>query len=62
VNARKPPKAAWDMVCLPKDEVAYESSEHIIQGCPFAVSFWEAMMKNLHKFVNGLDIPWVNLI
>lgn len=54
MNARKPPKVAWDMICLSKNEGGLGVLNLKKQN--------EAlMMKNLHKF-NGLGIPWVNLV
>jgi hypothetical protein len=55
INAKNPPKAAWDMVCLPKSKGDL--------GVLHLETHNEALLlKNLHKFVNKLDIPWVHLI
>ena len=55
VNARKPPKAAWKMICLPKKDGGLGVLDIRKQN--------EAlMMKNLYKFFNKKDTPWVNLI
>lgn len=55
VNNRKPPKAAWEMVTLPNEEGGL--------GVIDLRKHNEAlMMKNLHKFFNQLDIPWVSLV
>ena len=50
-----PPKAAWKMVCLPKEEGGLGVLNLKTQN--------EAMLlKNLHKFFNKVDTPWVQLI
>ena len=55
LNARTPPKAAWHMVCLPKAQGGLGVINLTTQN--------EALLlKNLHKFFNKLDIPWVHLI
>ena len=55
LNARTPPKAAWHMVCLPKAQGGLGVINLTTQN--------EALLlKNLHKFFNRLDIPWVHLI
>jgi hypothetical protein len=54
-NIRKPPKAAWPLVCVPKEEGGLgvlNLQTHI--EC--------LLLKHLHKFFNGLDIPWVKLV
>ena len=52
---KKPSKAAWELVCLPKDEGGL--------GVLNLQTHNEALLlKNLHKFYNKFDIPWVNLI
>ena len=52
---RSPSKAAWEMVCLPKSEGGLGVLNLQTQN--------EALLlKNLHKFYNRHDIPWVNLI
>jgi hypothetical protein len=54
-NAKTPPKAAWHMVCLPKSQGGLGVINLTTQN--------EALLlKNLHKFFNRLDIPWVHLI
>jgi hypothetical protein len=55
LNAKTPPKAAWDLVCLPKKEGGlgvFQLQTH--NEAP--------LLKNLHKFFNKQDIPWVHLI
>jgi hypothetical protein len=55
INAHKPPKAAWEAVCLPKKEGGLGVLNLRTQN--------EALLlKNLHKFYNQSDIPWVHLI
>jgi hypothetical protein len=55
VNAKSAPKAAWAMVCLPKEEGGLGVLNLKTQN--------EALLlKNLHKFFNRLDIPWVHLV
>jgi len=55
INAKGPPKAAWKMVCLPKEEGGLGVLNLKTQN--------EAMLlKNLHKFFNKVDTPWVQLI
>jgi hypothetical protein len=55
INAKTPPKAAWDSVCLPKSEGGLGVLQLEIHN--------EALLlKNLHKFFNKADIPWVHLI
>jgi hypothetical protein len=50
INANKPPKVSWDMVCLPKDQRGLG----IIQ----LEAHNEALLiKNFHKFFNKLDTP-----
>ena len=47
---KKPPKAAWEMVCKPKEEGGLGAIDIKKQN--------EAMlMKNLDKFFNKHDIP-----
>jgi hypothetical protein len=55
INARKPPKAEWKMVCVPKDEGGLRAIDIEKQNKAL-------LTKNLHKFFNRLDIPWVNLV
>jgi hypothetical protein len=55
INAKSCPKAAWEMVCLPKNEGGLGVINLRTQN--------EALLlKNLHKFFNQMDIPWVHLI
>lgn len=54
-NFKKPSKAAWDMVCVPKENGGlgvlnlYTQNESLL-------------LKHLHKFYNKVDAPWVNLV
>jgi hypothetical protein len=55
INAKTTPKAAWSMVCLPKE------------GGRLGVINLRArnealLLKNLHKFFNKIDTPWVQLV
>jgi hypothetical protein len=55
INAKTPPKAAWEMICLPKDQGGLGVLQLESQN--------EALLrKNLHKFFNKENIPWVQLI
>jgi hypothetical protein len=47
--------ASWDMVCKPKDQGGLGVLNLRIQNKAL-------LMKNLYKFYNHQDIPWVNLI
>jgi len=55
INAKKPSKAAWKMVCKTKEE-----------GCLGVIDIEKQnealLLKNLNKFFNEKDIPWVQLI
>jgi hypothetical protein len=49
------PLADWDLVCLPKDHGGIGVTNLTFQSnC--------LLMKNLHKFFNRANIPWVNLL
>lgn len=55
VNARKPPKAAWKLVCAANEDEGLGVIDLRKQN--------EALLlKNLHKFFNKVDLPWVNLV
>jgi hypothetical protein len=55
INAKTPPKAAWEVVCLPK----YQGGLGVLQ----LESQNEALLlKNLHKFFNKENVSWVQLI
>ena len=52
---KKPPKAAWEMVCKPKEEGGLGVLDLQKQN--------EALlMKNLDKFLNRRDIPRVTMV
>jgi len=55
LNAKTPPKAAWTMVCSPKDAGGLGVIDLEKQNKAL-------LIKNLHKFFNKQDIPWVHLI
>jgi hypothetical protein len=55
INAKTPPNAARDMVCLPKSEGGLGVLQ--LENHNDAL-----LLKNLHKFFNKADIPWVHLI
>jgi hypothetical protein len=54
-NAKKPCKAAWSSVCLPK-------SEGGLGVINTSVHNDSLLLKFLSKFYNRADIPWVNLV
>jgi hypothetical protein len=55
LNARKPPLAAWKLATRPKREGGLGIINLKTQN--------EALlMKHLHKFINRIDCPWVNLV
>lgn len=55
INAKKPPKVAWKMVCKPKDEGGLGVIDIEKQNKAL-------LTKKLHKFFNRLDVPWVKLV
>lgn len=55
INARKPPKAAWKMVCASKEDGGLGVINIRKQNEPL-------LLKNLHKFFNRMDTPWVSLV
>ncbi|TVU31706.1 hypothetical protein EJB05_23404, partial [Eragrostis curvula] len=55
LNAKKPPKAAWKMVCLPKRERGLGIQRLTTQNDAL-------FLKNLHKFYTRADLPWVKLL
>jgi hypothetical protein len=55
INGRKPPLAAWKMVTKPRLKGGLGVINLKVQN--------EALlMKNLHKFFNKQELPWVQLI
>ena len=53
VNGRGAPKAAWEMVCKTKEQGGLGVISLELQAL---------LMKNLNKFFNNKDIPWVQLV
>lgn len=55
INSKKPPKAAWPMVCLPKEEDGLGVLNITVQN-------ESLLLKHLHKIYNRALIPWVQLV
>jgi hypothetical protein len=55
VNAKKPPLAAWKLVTRPKSKGGLSVIRLRLQNDVL-------LMKNLHKFFNRMDLPWVKLL
>jgi hypothetical protein len=55
VQSKGPALIAWKTVCKPKDQGGLGVLNLDIQNNAL-------LLKNLHKFYNRLDIPWVNLV
>jgi hypothetical protein len=55
MNARKPPLAAWNLATRPKSNGGFGVINLSTQNDAL-------LLKNLHKFYNGMNIPWFNLI
>jgi hypothetical protein len=55
LNAKKPPQVAWKSVCKPK----FQGGLGVIN---LELQNKALLMKNLHKFYNKADIPWINII
>jgi hypothetical protein len=53
INSKAPPKAAWTMVCLPKGGLGVINLRAQNEAL---------LLKNLHKFFNRVDTPWVQLV
>lgn len=51
----RPALVAWHTVCRPKDQGGLGVMDIFVQNKAL-------LMKNLHKFYNRADIPWVHLI
>jgi len=55
INSKKPSKAAWPMVYLPKEQGGLSVLDITVQNeC--------LLLKHLHKFYNRTPIPWVQLV
>jgi hypothetical protein len=55
INPKKMPKAAWKLVCAPKDEGGLGVIDIEKQNKAL-------LLKNLHKFFNKADVPCVDLV
>jgi hypothetical protein len=55
INAKKPPQATWKLVCKPKAQGGLGVINLEMQNKAL-------LMKNLHKFYNRVDTPWINII
>jgi hypothetical protein len=55
VNAKKPPLAAWKMVCRPNSKGGMGVIRLRLQNEVL-------LMKNLHKFFSKADLRWVRLL
>lgn len=55
LNSKKPSKAAWQMVCVPKVKGGLGILNLQTQN-------ESLLLKNLNKFFNNMDIPWVKLV
>jgi hypothetical protein len=55
INSKKPPKAAWPMACIPKENGG-------LGVLNLHTHNQSLLLKNLHKFFNHLDVPWVHLV
>ncbi|KAL6655429.1 hypothetical protein ACP70R_006255 [Stipagrostis hirtigluma subsp. patula] len=53
--SKKPPLVSWDMVCKPKKHGGLGVIDLRVQNKAL-------LMKNLHKFYNKSDLPWVSLV
>ena len=47
--------ASWDMICRPKEQGGLGVLNLRVQNQAL-------LLKNLYKFYNHMDIPWVNLL
>ena len=55
INAKTPPKYAGSIVCLPKTEGG-------LGVINLKTHNETLLLKNLHKFFNKVDAPWVNVV
>jgi hypothetical protein len=54
LSSKKPSKAAWEIVCNTKENGGLGVLDLQTQN--------ESLLKNLHKFYNKANIPWVQLL
>jgi hypothetical protein len=55
IERKKPPLAAWDLVTRPKMKGGLSVIHLRLENNAL-------LMKNLHKFFNKADLPWVKLL
>lgn len=55
INNKKPPLAAWNLVTRPKSEGGLGIRKIVAQNDAL-------LLKNLHKFFNQQQLPWVQLL
>ena len=55
INNKKPPKVAWTLVCDSKENGG-------LGVLNLQTHNQSLLLKNLHKFYNRIDIPWVHLV
>lgn len=55
MQSKKPSKATWKMVTIPKDSGGLGALNLYIQN-------ESLLLKHLHKFFNKIDVPWVQMI
>ena len=55
LNSKKPPKAAWPLVCVPKTEGGMGVLNLSVQN-------ESLLLKHLHKFYTKAQVPWVQLV
>jgi len=54
-HSKKPPKVAWKLVCNSKENGGLGVHDLCIQN-------ESLLLKDLHKFFNKCDVPWVQLV
>ena len=67
INPKKMPKAVWKMVCAPKDEgglgiIDIGKQNKALGIIDIGKQNKALLSKNLHKFFDKADVPWVELI
>lgn len=55
IHDKKPPKAAWKLVCKPKPEGGLGVIDIEQQNKAL-------LLKHFHKFFNKVDLPWVHIV